>query len=381
MIELRPSTCFSRVHEGASTKFIRILLVVRLFTRSGGYCVSDPYVWWGEASFGGEERSAVATRAGLRMDFVRVRPLSTWRCYWLPVTGNMEPAPCATCGQPTSKKCAGCGQVSYCSHACQKRGWKRHKKVCRPPADMATSEVCKVLVDVMRSPEVSNEPVGNVFIDPRQVKVALLCGVPRHRLGPLFVQRNHQWIKEAGGASFRAALAASGDAVRPCSEAYFRSVMESEGSEELVRLIEAGPAAMARAGGVAESATRSGPPGRPCTPARAREIMSKNSAELAAMTGQGESAIRDVLSAAFERDGRADAEGLSEAEAFGRFAQDIARGLGAEGLAPPAFLEAYKAAEGMSTTERPLPQSEPHMQALIDAGILNSRPQEGGRPK
>ena len=245
---------------------------------------------------------------------------------------------------------------------------------------MATSEVCKVLIDTMRSPEIRNEPDGNVFIDPRQVKVALLCGVPRHRLGPLFVQRNHQWIKEADGASFRAALAASGDAVRPCSEAYFRSVMQSEGSEELVRLIEAGPAAMARAGGVAESATRSGPPGRPCTPARAREIMSKNSAELAAMTGQGESAIRDVLSAAFERDGRASAEGLSEAEAFGRFAQDIARGLGAEGLAPPAFLEAYKAAEGMSTTERPLPQSEPHMQAMIDAGILNPRPQGKGRP-
>ena len=48
--------------------------------------------------------------------------------------------------------------------------------------------------------------------------------------------------------------------------------------------------------------------------------------------------------------------------------------------APPAFLEAYKAAEGMSTTERPLPQSEPHMQAMIDAGILNARPQGKGRP-
>ena len=87
------------------------------------------------------------------------------------------------------------------------------------------------------------------------------------------------------------------------------------------------------------------------------------------MTGQGESAIRDVLSAAFERDGRAGAEGLSEAEAFGRFAQDIARGLGAEGMVPPAFLEAYKAAEGMSTTERPLPQSEPHMQAMTVAAV------------
>ena len=74
-------------------------------------------------------------------------------------------------------------------------------------------------------------------------------------------------------------------------------------------------------------------------------------------------------------------DGLSEAEAFGRFAQDIAQGLGLEGMVPPAFMEAYKQAEGMSTTERPLPQSEPHMQAMIDAGILNPRPQEGGRPK
>ena len=165
------------------------------------------------------------------------------RSFGCPATGKMEPAPCATCGQPTSKRCAGCGQVSYCSHACQKRGWKRHKKVCRPPTDMATSEVCKVLIDTMRSPEIRNEPDGNVFIDPRQVKVALLCGVPRHRLGPLFRQRNLQWLKENDGASFLAALAASGDAVRPCSEAYFRSIMQSEGSEELVRLIEAGPAA------------------------------------------------------------------------------------------------------------------------------------------
>ena len=74
MIEGRPSTCFGRLDLRRERKFIRILLVVRLFTRSGGYCVSDPSVWWADSSFGGEERSAVATRAGLRMDFVRVRP-------------------------------------------------------------------------------------------------------------------------------------------------------------------------------------------------------------------------------------------------------------------------------------------------------------------
>ena len=101
---------------------------------------------------------------------------------------RMEPAPCAACGQPTSKKCAGCGQVSYCSHACQKRGWKRHKKVCRPPTEMATSEVCKVLVDVMRSPEIRNEPDGNVFIDPRQVN------------GGVFLGLNGTVVKSHGGA-------------------------------------------------------------------------------------------------------------------------------------------------------------------------------------
>ena len=196
---------------------------------------------------GGERRRHRAYRAGCLLSQELAAAGSTAagdatpKLLAAPRPGKMEPAPCATCGQPTSKRCAGCGQVSYCSHACQKRGWKRHKKVCRPPTDMATSEVCKVLIDVMRSPEIRNEPDGNVFIDPRQVKVALLCGVPRHRLGPLFMQRNHQWIKEADGASFRAALAASGDAVRPCSEAYFRSVMESEGSEELVRLDRGGP--------------------------------------------------------------------------------------------------------------------------------------------
>ena len=58
----------------------------------------------------------------------------------------------------------------------------------------------------------------------------------------------------------------------------------------------------------------------------------------------------------------------------------VASGAGRSYRAGSAFLEAYKAAEGMSTTERPLPQSEPHMQAMIDAGILNPRPQGKGRP-
>lgn len=286
----------------------------------------------------------------------------------------MEPSPCATCGQLTCKRCAGCQGVNYCSHACQKQGWTRHKKDCQRPREMATSEVCKALIETMRSPEVAGEPKGNVLIDPRQLKVALLCGVPRHRLGALFVQRSHQWINELKGESFCAALAASGYATRPCSEEYFRSVMRTPGSGELMDLIQAGPAAVAKAGGVVKPTTQPAVPdsaegraGRPCTPARAKEVHGANVDELAAMTGKGQSEVADVFAAPLERDGRASAEGLSEAEAFGRFAQDMARSLGMEHMLPPAKLEAYKREKGMSTTERSLPQSAPHVQAMIDA--------------
>ena len=48
---------------------------------------------------------------------------------------------CANCGGtsaavkagmiPKLKKCAGCESVVFCSGACQKAAWKRHKKTCR----------------------------------------------------------------------------------------------------------------------------------------------------------------------------------------------------------------------------------------------------------
>ena len=72
VIELRPSVCFCRVHVGASTKFIRILLVVRLFTRSGGYCVSYTSVWAAEASVFRGEGSEGGRGGGRGHDIVRV---------------------------------------------------------------------------------------------------------------------------------------------------------------------------------------------------------------------------------------------------------------------------------------------------------------------
>jgi hypothetical protein len=38
---------------------------------------------------------------------------------------------CAVCGNPSKKKCFGCGKVRYCGKDCQKKHWKTHKKVCK----------------------------------------------------------------------------------------------------------------------------------------------------------------------------------------------------------------------------------------------------------
>ena len=39
---------------------------------------------------------------------------------------------CVTCSNPGSKHCGKCYAVTYCSPACQKQDWGRHKKLCVP---------------------------------------------------------------------------------------------------------------------------------------------------------------------------------------------------------------------------------------------------------
>ena len=39
---------------------------------------------------------------------------------------------CSVCGAGGSRRCGGCGAVSYCSPGCQKSDWARHKPLCCP---------------------------------------------------------------------------------------------------------------------------------------------------------------------------------------------------------------------------------------------------------
>jgi len=54
--------------------------------------------------------------------------------------------PCAGCGVPASTWCGGCGNVSYCSAACQKKSWPGHKTQCSPTKTLSTPDLGNYLV-------------------------------------------------------------------------------------------------------------------------------------------------------------------------------------------------------------------------------------------
>ena len=70
---------------------------------------------------------------------------------------------------------------------------------------------------------------------------------------------------------------------------------------------------------------------------------------------------------------------MSEAEDFRRFARDIAAPMGFE-LSDEA-LEAMCAEKGLSSTKRAEPQSQEHMAAAVDAGIVHESVLRKGRRK
>lgn len=264
-----------------------------------------------------------------------------------PVDAAAKVASCALCGQADAKKrCARCN-TAYCSATCQREAWKTHKKACGESPDMPTGQVCAAYVEMMRHPDVVKNVENTTMIDPRQVKIALLCGVKPEKLGPLFNHREDSWIS-GGEKNFIAALNASGAAKKSCSESFYHRVLCSEGSEELMKLVQKGPSAVAAAGGVRSSLQ------------------------------YGDT--KTIISQALERAGRRqEEEKVSEAEDFRRFARDLAAPMGVD--LSDEVLEAFASSTNLSSTKRAPPQSMEHMAAAVDAGIFHESVLRKGRRK
>ena len=51
--------------------------------------------------------------------------------------------PCGNCGQPGKRRCSRCAAVRYCSAECQRKAWKKHKKVCSPDLEPSPAELTR----------------------------------------------------------------------------------------------------------------------------------------------------------------------------------------------------------------------------------------------
>ncbi|XP_045126721.1 LOW QUALITY PROTEIN: SET domain-containing protein SmydA-8-like [Portunus trituberculatus] len=81
----------------------------------------------------------------------------------------MDGGACGWCGEEAETKCTGCRQVFYCSKACQKQGWERHKEACRPFTVTKRKAVGRLLV-ACRDLAVGEEILSEVplVLGPRQ---------------------------------------------------------------------------------------------------------------------------------------------------------------------------------------------------------------------
>ena len=52
----------------------------------------------------------------------------------------LKTKPCVVCKTTTASKCAGCGDVNYCSSTCQKKDWRSHKLTCSRASTAPTTK-------------------------------------------------------------------------------------------------------------------------------------------------------------------------------------------------------------------------------------------------
>ena len=60
---------------------------------------------------------------------------------WAPAKFHMSG--CSVCGEPADLACSRCHTTSYCSNACQRSDWKKHKKVCGKSGEAAPASSAK----------------------------------------------------------------------------------------------------------------------------------------------------------------------------------------------------------------------------------------------
>jgi hypothetical protein len=65
---------------------------------------------------------------------------------------------CVYCSKPAENKCGACG-IMYCSHDCQKKDWKEHKKVCQKQISSTTTTATATATAAATTDPSSTPPV------------------------------------------------------------------------------------------------------------------------------------------------------------------------------------------------------------------------------
>lgn len=79
-------------------------------------------LWAGGHTIGPFQRCPIGVRVATLVSFVRMSPFAQ---------ELTQKYGCAQCGMLCRTKPCPCKAVRYCSEACQKKDWRKHKKTCR----------------------------------------------------------------------------------------------------------------------------------------------------------------------------------------------------------------------------------------------------------